>query len=651
MHKIKFAELVASHHVPRKVADNISIYRALGFEVVDLFVGPQRKRFVVHKDLLTAQSDFFSKALTGSFKEAEENSIHLKEEDPAAVALLVAWLYLGILPGSESLAAPFAVFPSPQTTQMPVSEKGTFYPFAPTLLQDPHSSGLHGPYYQMESLNHICYQPHYGIFSQEELRLADYQLGRKSQIHDHMLAEVTAPTPTAPPSQPAVGGGLFGNLGNGSSLSAQLASQTPTQNMSSGLSGGGSRFGTLALQPSAPESTGTRLFGGTTSSSVFNRPAMQRTSSKVTQDNTQTNNQWPNLTPPGFSAQLNASLAPQHQVTLAAGYSSGAQISNSNPHNAASATQPSSSSGRASTSASIPPIQPPSSAQIHSLFGATSYPSSGGLFGPASTSQSKILFAGLSNSTTQSNGLFGSRVFGPSRPTSQTSSTASISSTSSTTSGRLFGGFAAPLVPQASHGFPYAFGIPPEMSHLITSLPPGAVMTTLHAHKPKPGEFGYHASVKVEKSPNVFIPGIPRADPCEAQYIDLEKHQLALLNLAIMAETFCWPKLFNVATEACIRGEGRLQRRITLDFIDRIYARTHDDSTLRAYALDSLSQMKAEGVEDLTPYMELAHRYSDFLADLYKVFGSSTPKDVTDKTIENYMFGNGVDRGEEEEQL
>ena len=56
--------------------------RDLGTEIVDIFVGPQRKRYVVHKKLLTIQSDYFDKALNGRFKEAEENSIYLKEEDP-----------------------------------------------------------------------------------------------------------------------------------------------------------------------------------------------------------------------------------------------------------------------------------------------------------------------------------------------------------------------------------------------------------------------------------------------------------------------------------------------------------------------------------------------------------------------------------------
>ena len=180
------------------------------------------------------------------------------------------------------------------------------------------------------------------------------------------------------------------------------------------------------------------------------------------------------------------------------------------------------------------------------------------------------------------------------------------------------------------------------------TLPPGAKLLTITPHKPKLGEFGSYSSVKEAKSPGLFIPGIPRADPQAEPYIDVEKQQLVLLNLCIMAETFCWPSLFNDAINAYIRGEHRLQRPIPLDFIDRIYARTHDDSTLRGYAMKSLCQMRAEGVEDLNPYMELAQKHQDFFADLLgKVMGSSSPSELNEKTLENYKYG----VGREEEML
>jgi hypothetical protein len=76
------------------------ISRDLGFEIVDIYVGAERKRYVVHKKLLVDQSEYFHKALTGSFMEAEENSIHLKEEDPTAVALLIGWY---VLQGTSSI--------------------------------------------------------------------------------------------------------------------------------------------------------------------------------------------------------------------------------------------------------------------------------------------------------------------------------------------------------------------------------------------------------------------------------------------------------------------------------------------------------------------------------------------------------------------
>lgn len=172
-------------------------------------------------------------------------------------------------------------------------------------------------------------------------------------------------------------------------------------------------------------------------------------------------------------------------------------------------------------------------------------------------------------------------------------------------------------------------------------------MTTIKPQKPKPGEFGYYQAIKHTKSPGHFINGIPRSNQCDELSFDLEKQQLALLNLCIMAETFCWPKLFNDAINAYIHGEHKLQRPITLDSIDRIYTRTYDDSTLRAYVIDSLSRMKSEGVADLTPYLEMAQKHADLLADLFsKIMDSSLPiEEVTDKTVKNYhMYGIGNHR-------
>jgi len=70
----------------------------LGTETVNLYVGPEKKKFVVHKHLLTAQSKYFNGAFNRNFKEASEGSIFLEEDDPEVVDLLVVWLYRGSLP-------------------------------------------------------------------------------------------------------------------------------------------------------------------------------------------------------------------------------------------------------------------------------------------------------------------------------------------------------------------------------------------------------------------------------------------------------------------------------------------------------------------------------------------------------------------------
>jgi hypothetical protein len=79
----------------------------MGGDIVNLFVGPERKRYAIHKNLLTKESDYFDKALNGAFKEAEDQSIDLPEESPATVDLLVGWLYQDKIPVVGSTCQPF----------------------------------------------------------------------------------------------------------------------------------------------------------------------------------------------------------------------------------------------------------------------------------------------------------------------------------------------------------------------------------------------------------------------------------------------------------------------------------------------------------------------------------------------------------------
>lgn len=55
-----------------------------------IYVGDQA--FIVHHDLVTASSDYFSKALNGKFRE-KDSVVHLEDQGPATFASYVQWLY------------------------------------------------------------------------------------------------------------------------------------------------------------------------------------------------------------------------------------------------------------------------------------------------------------------------------------------------------------------------------------------------------------------------------------------------------------------------------------------------------------------------------------------------------------------------------
>jgi hypothetical protein len=72
--------------------------RALGDEMVSIYVSPKRKKFLAHKKLICEASDFFSKGSTEGFQEAQENSMHLAEDDPNAFALFMDWISRSKIP-------------------------------------------------------------------------------------------------------------------------------------------------------------------------------------------------------------------------------------------------------------------------------------------------------------------------------------------------------------------------------------------------------------------------------------------------------------------------------------------------------------------------------------------------------------------------
>ena len=59
---------------------------------------PENQWLNIHKNLVCSVSDFFSAALTGSFKEAD-GTITLPEQDPETFKYFIHWLYTGDLRG------------------------------------------------------------------------------------------------------------------------------------------------------------------------------------------------------------------------------------------------------------------------------------------------------------------------------------------------------------------------------------------------------------------------------------------------------------------------------------------------------------------------------------------------------------------------
>ncbi|KAG9583452.1 hypothetical protein KCU77_g11236, partial [Aureobasidium melanogenum] len=61
--------------------------------VVTITVGPQKKAFVIHKDVLCFCSDYFRAAFNGSFKEAIEGKLSLPDEDADLFYIVNGFVY------------------------------------------------------------------------------------------------------------------------------------------------------------------------------------------------------------------------------------------------------------------------------------------------------------------------------------------------------------------------------------------------------------------------------------------------------------------------------------------------------------------------------------------------------------------------------
>jgi len=79
--------------------------------IVTIEVGPEKRPFPVHKELLCSQSDFFAAAFnsTHKFQESIKGVVHLTEDRPDVFEYFVQWLYTKSL-AHEDVDAPIPAY-------------------------------------------------------------------------------------------------------------------------------------------------------------------------------------------------------------------------------------------------------------------------------------------------------------------------------------------------------------------------------------------------------------------------------------------------------------------------------------------------------------------------------------------------------------
>ena len=80
--------------------------------MVNIFVGAERMKFHLHRDLLCDRSDYFRACFVGDFKEAQQKELSLPEDNAESFELFVTWLYsthLKEISSTDELPAYFAL--------------------------------------------------------------------------------------------------------------------------------------------------------------------------------------------------------------------------------------------------------------------------------------------------------------------------------------------------------------------------------------------------------------------------------------------------------------------------------------------------------------------------------------------------------------
>ncbi|CAG8954351.1 hypothetical protein HYFRA_00005975 [Hymenoscyphus fraxineus] len=498
----------------------LSFTRNLGTEVVTVFAGKEKQPFVVHKALLTSACEYFEKALNGKFKEAEEKKIHFDEEDPATIELLIAFLYLGVLPGvPQPSNIPPGLFPTPGTAtalsiQAPPKSDGTSVPFRPIDVIEPNTL-------TQQLLNrflHICFDRTYDTYSPDELRLADYERHRKYGSAAELTQQYLPPLPP---------------ISMAAAMSRRAASHPPTIQ--------GMQFGHPASHIPA---------------------GSQATSSSATPDRNDDDHPFASL----FTNRPTVTFGTATPL----------------PRNGPAASWFGTHSwGNPST----PPSQTPNNTPVQSPSASAAVENAQGSTSAAGSSTSGEV-SGFAKYASDQSGLVQS----------------SLQSTGSVFSHQT----SIEELRKAKER-----ELREATFRLHSMVKPSMSPKSSRNSDLRPGDFGYNLYIKYPEPGGNFLKGIPRSEniaPVGAEV--LESNQDAFLHLCILAETICWPKLFNAAIDAYTQGERNLRRNIPVEHVDTIYERTHANSSLRNYVLDCMRGLPKGANKE---YAALVYAHEDFL--------------------------------------
>ncbi|TGO36602.1 hypothetical protein BHYA_0120g00270 [Botrytis hyacinthi] len=83
----------------------LNLGESLGYELVTIVVGKEKRKFAVHKQLICESVAYFRGAFSAAgFKESQDCSMDMPEDEPGVFEYFLHWLYRGTVPEAKTLA-------------------------------------------------------------------------------------------------------------------------------------------------------------------------------------------------------------------------------------------------------------------------------------------------------------------------------------------------------------------------------------------------------------------------------------------------------------------------------------------------------------------------------------------------------------------